>query len=184
MSNIDQIQQKIGSLYQGLQPSDVVISFAMVAYDWFHFADSYIRSAALLESKLPQHWLPVLQLSGHAIECALKGCLVAANVGLPKSHDLIVLAKLGQENGYQLTDPEIAFLVHLSHYYHRDLATGTKHKARYPSNERLGGSVPEVSMFVATIQSLMKQATHRTTSPFREMFEAILESFGRNEFAV
>lgn len=163
MTDIEQIQRKIEKIYQAIGVQPVVnVPPTVQAMEWASRAKTYIAAASIVDKEAPQHWLPVLQMTGHAMECSLKACLVAANIEPPHEHDLIKLYRLAAKHGFQLGGPDFAALVHLRHFYSRDLATNTPNKARYPaSGERLGGSVPSNATFVSIINSLIEQAEQK-----------------------
>jgi HEPN domain-containing protein len=105
----------------------------------------------------------MLQLTGQAVELALKGCLAASAVVPPIGHDLVNLVRQVQSHGFELDSSMCAAIVHLQHFYFQDLATGTKFKTRYPSAqfERLGGAVPSNSTFGHIVTVLSNQAEKR-----------------------
>jgi len=119
--------------------------------------------ASLIDEALPACWLPRLQLTGHAREAALKGCLAAAEISPPETHDLVQLYDVAAEHGYRLSEADLAALVHAGHFYYQDLSTGTKFKARYPttSTESVGGAVPPNSIFQSIARLLVEQARKR-----------------------
>ena len=83
-------------------------------------------------------------MTGQAVESALKACLTSAQTEPPKHHNLVQLYDLASKHGFTLGDPDLAAIVHLRHFYFRDVATGTRYKTRYPTEqmEQLGGAVP------------------------------------------
>jgi len=164
VTDIEQIQRQIEKLYKSIKkPPAVDIPPTLQVRQWVWFAEEYIAAASIIENEARQHWLPVLQMTGHAIESSLKACLVAAGTRPPFRHDLVELYRLAAELGFQLDDSDIAALVHLQHFYFRDLATNTLYKARYPTelSERLGGSVPSNETFVSITHSLIEQAKQK-----------------------
>ena len=164
MTDIKQIQKKIASLYQAIEVDPMVsVPPKQQVKEWAWFAKDYIAAASIVKREAPQHILPVLQMTGQAMECSLKACLVAANTEPPTQHDPVALYELAADLGFQLADPDIAAIVHLQHFYFQDLATGTKYKSRYPTNriERVGGSVPSNATFVSIIHSLIEQAEQK-----------------------
>ena len=164
MTDIEQLQQKIVKLYQAIKVRPVGnIPLTIQFSQWASFAKEYIAAASIVEKEAPQHFLPVLQMTGQAIESCLKACLLATNEWPPNEHDLVKLYKLAADLGFQLPDSDIAAIIHLQHFYFQDLATGTRYKARYPTNksEPLGGSVPRNATFVSIIHSLIGQAEQK-----------------------
>jgi HEPN domain-containing protein len=164
VTDIEQIQQKIAKIYQAIEVQPVVnVPPTLQVRQWASFAKDYIAAASIVEKEAPQHWLPVLQMTGQAIESSLKACLVAANTEPPNQHNLVNLYRLAAELGFQLADSDMAAIIHLQHFYFQDLATGTRYKARYPTNisEPLGGAVPSNATFVSIIHSLIEQAEQK-----------------------
>ena len=163
MTAIEQIRCKIETIYQAIKEPKVNVPLALQVRQWISFAEDYIGAASILEREAPQHWLPLLQMTGQAVESSLKACLAAANIDPPNHHDLIQLYELAAELGFRLDDSNLAAIVHLRHFYFQDLATHTRFKTRYPTklNERLGGAVPSNSTFVSVVHSLTQQATQR-----------------------
>lgn len=165
MSSIVHIQRQISALYASIaERSPLTIPLRVQAGEWLTFANSYSIAATLVAGGAEHLWLPRLQLTGHAVELALKACLAAASTRPPNEHDLVRLCILATDHGYVLSQAEQAAIVHLTHFYHRDLATRTKFKARYPTPnmERLGGAVPYDSTYRGLVQSLCEQAEPRT----------------------
>jgi len=165
VTDIKEIQGQIKKLYQAGKVEPVVnVPPKQQVRQWASFAETYIAAASIVEKEAPQHILPILQITGHAIESSLKACLVAAGIhSAPITHDLVKLYRLAEELGFQLDDSHKAALVHLQHFYFQDLATNTTHKARYPTkqSEPLGGSVPKNSTFDSIIHSLIEQAKQK-----------------------
>ena len=163
MSDIQQIQQKIEAIYRSSEESKVKVPQALQVMQWISFAEDYIAAASIIDGQAPQHWLPRLQMTGQAVESALKACLVSADAELPNHHDLVQLYESASKHGLTLSDPDLAAIVHLGHFYFQDVATGTRYKTRYPTDqtERLGGAVPYNSAFVSIVRSLIEQATER-----------------------
>jgi hypothetical protein len=165
MSNIKQIRQEIQKAYRAIEQQEIGAPLSLQVMEWVSFAGQYISAASIIDKQAPHLMLPRLQMTGQAVESALKACLVAAHADIPTGkdgHDIVKLYELASEHGFHLEEPDLAFIVHLGHFYFQDLATSTKYKARFPSKmEQLGGAVPLNSTFVAIVQSLNKQATER-----------------------
>ena len=164
MTDIERIRRKIERLYEGFEEPKVNVPLALQVRQWISFAKEYIGAASILEKEAPQYWLPVLQMTGQAVESSLKACLAAANTDPPNHHDLIQLYTRAAELGFELDDSDLAAIVHLRHFYFHDLSTNTKFKTRYPTkqDERLGGTVPSNSTFVSIVHSLIEQAADRS----------------------
>lgn len=175
MTDIKQVRCKIEKLYNAIEGPTLNAPLEFQAYEWAHFAGEYIGAASILDKEESRYMLPKLQLTGHAIECSLKACLAAANSDPPSNHDLVQLYELAAMHGFQLDEKSLAMIVHLNHYYFRDLATDTKFKARYPTktSEGLGGAIPGNSTFVSIVRLLIEQAALRASYPFREMFNTL-----------
>ena len=89
--------------------------------EWISFADDYIAAASIIDAQVPQRWLPRLQMTGQAVESALKACLTSAQTEPPKHHNLVQLYDLASKHGFTLGDPDLAAIVHLRHFYFRDV---------------------------------------------------------------
>lgn len=163
MSDIRRIQQQIRASYIARLGQNTPVPLQLQAEQWCLIAQDYMSCATLIDGSSPQRWLPRLQMTGHAIEAALKGCLAAAQVPPPNWHDLVRLYEVAAEQGFQLSDPELAWVVHAGHFYFQDLATGTTFKTRYPASttESVGGAVPEDGAFQSVVNSLVEQARRR-----------------------
>jgi predicted lipase len=163
MIDTEEILKKIERLYEHTKGATVDIPLCLQARIMAQFARDYIAAASTLEREVPQHWLPILQLTGHAVELSLKACLASANSIPPRGHDLIKLYRQAEKLGFELDAPKFAAIVHLRHFYFKDLATGTMYKARYPAkkNEPVGGAVPSNSTFTSIVNALLDQATQR-----------------------
>ena len=163
MSDIQRIQQKIAKIYRAMEEPKIGVPLALQVMQWVSFAEDYIAAASIIDGQAPQHWLPRLQMTGHAIESALKACLVAVHAEPPNHHNLVQIYELASKHGFQLGNSDLAAIVHLGHFYFQDVATSTKYKTRYPTDkmERLGGAVPSNSAFVSIVRSLSEQATEK-----------------------
>ena len=97
MADIEQIQGKIEKLYKAIKAQPVVnVPPKLQVRQLTSFAKEYIAAASIVEKEAPQHWLPILQMTGHAVELSLKACLVAAGTPPPPRHDLVVLTSVPQ----------------------------------------------------------------------------------------
>jgi HEPN domain-containing protein len=160
VKKILEIQNKLQHIYEASAESAVELPLPLQAMEWKCFAESYAKAAKLIAETSPGLWLQRLQLAGQSIELALKACLSASGIQPPNEHNLVKLYCLVSDRGFELNEFEQACIVHLEHFYHQDLATRTKFKARYPTthSERLGGAVPDNSVFEAIVRSLCEQA--------------------------
>lgn len=171
MMDIRQIQAELSADYSFGYSLEVVpvvkTTLNQQAAQWGWFANDYILAASSLDERAPHLWLPRLQVTGQAIESALKACLAAVGVEPPSVHDLVRLYELAAAQGFRLSEPHMAAIVHLGHFYHVDLATSTRYKARFPTSqaEVVGGAVPPHSAFSAIVGSLIRQAKQRSTVP-------------------
>jgi HEPN domain-containing protein len=160
MSPILDIQERISQLYKMAHEPSAKVPLSVQALEWLAFARMYAEAATLVAEHAEHLWLPRLQLTGQAVELALKACLAASESQPPVDHDLVKLYVLIAKQGYLLSEFEQAAIVHLAHFYHRDLATKTRFKARYPAptTEQLGGAVPDDATYSQLIRSLCTQA--------------------------
>lgn len=163
MTDVDAILKKIEELYNNSSATTIDVPLALQAKNFGYLARSYIAAASIVDGHAPQHWLPILQLTGQAVELSLKACLASAGSVPPAGHDLIDLYRRSAALGFQLDAPMFAAIVHLQHFYFRDLATGTKFKARYPTrkSEPVGGAVPSNAVFSSIVDALLHQAKQR-----------------------
>ena len=161
MIDIQKIQKEIAWLYASADDAQIDVPLAVQANQLVSFAKQYITAASIVDKEAPQLILPIIQLTGHAVELSLKACLASKNVDPRKEHKLTNLFRKAQELGFELSESEFAAIVRLQHFYYRDLKTGTDYKARYPTirDEPLGGSLPPNSTFTSIVNSLIKQAT-------------------------
>ncbi|MBA2660935.1 MAG: HEPN domain-containing protein [Bradymonadaceae bacterium] len=129
--------------------------------EWIGFAQQYNEAA----NTLSQHnesilWPPRALLSGHALECALKACLLSKGTEAPRDHDLVNLSDMVIDLGFVLYEPELAAIVHLNSVFFMDLVTLTKFKVRYPadfSEATTRSRVPQ-SFICRIVESLVLQA--------------------------
>lgn len=164
MTDIEKIVNRIGELYMQFMEPSAEVSLALHARELAFRARDYFAAASIIEREGgPPLWLPMLQLTGHAVELCLKACLASVNVTPPIGHDIVSLLQQVQGHGFELDSSMCSAIVHLHHFYFQDLGSGTRHKTRYPSRhaERLGGSVPNNSTFAAIVSKLLDQAEKR-----------------------
>ena len=160
MRSIHEIQKHVGALYKATLESSVNVPLSVQALEWLAFAKDYSAAATLVAEQAKLLMLPRLQLTGQAVELALKACLAASAEQPPVAHNLVELYSLVAARGYSLSESQQAAIVHLSHFYYQDLGTNTKFKARYPAQkaENLGGAVPDDATYVQLVRSLCEQA--------------------------
>lgn len=160
MTKILDIQGEIQKLYKRVREPAYELPLPLRVTQLVSFAKEYSAAATLIAEKAPQLILPRLQMTGQSVELALKACLAARGTEPPFDHDLVKLCDLASNCGFPLSDFELAAIVHLAHFYHRDLETGTRSKLRYPTKrtEKLGGAIPDNSAFANLIHSLCQQA--------------------------
>ncbi|MES9828416.1 MAG: HEPN domain-containing protein [Candidatus Thiodiazotropha sp.] len=164
MNEIDEIERKISELYDSV-PEQILIDvpFSLQFEAWMSFSKSYLSAAAVVENEKPQNWLPIRQLLGQSIELALKACIFAEKETPGHGHNLIELIRICDRKGYKFKSFDIAAIIHLNHFYFKDLSTESKFKSRYPTNnnEALGGVVPEVKKYASIVDALQKQAEQK-----------------------
>ena len=91
MADIDRILGELNRAYQYNQ-SGGEIPLHLRARILCSYAKEYASAAAVLESSGPQHILARTQLTGHALELAMKACVAAAGKEPPRGqegHDLV-----------------------------------------------------------------------------------------------
>jgi hypothetical protein len=131
--------------------------------NFVYYSESYIRAAGVTAADPLRSLLVLMQLTGHAIECAMKACIASTGGKVPQYHNLVNLGDQVLGLGFNVSEQHRAFVVHVNHIYAHDLYTESTYKARYPSRntEALGGSVPPHSAFAELVTSLCLQAKER-----------------------
>lgn len=165
VDEFEEIRKRIAGLYAVAEPEcQVDAPWSLRARQLSGFAREYMNAAETLEKHRPQAYLARLQLAGQAIELAFKACLASKGLAPPKHHDLLQLHAKATELDCELTVVQYAAVVHVHHVYFEDLVTGTRYKARYPTErlEHLGSAVPDGEMFSTIVESLLGQALHET----------------------
>jgi len=160
MADIDAIYNKISSLYRLLPEDDTPIPLELRSGSMGLRAKDYICAAAIIENNGFQHYLPQIQLTGQAVELALKSCIASVGIEPPRGyrgHDLVALYRTVQAHGFEIEEREFAAIVHLNHIFFEDLSTDTRYKSRYPAdnNENLGGVVPKNEVYDAIVKKLV-----------------------------
>lgn len=172
--DIDQIHQDIRRLYDKCEASGTDVPPPLVAFDFASTAREYIHGATVLaaEAGTPLS-RPIVQLTGHAIECALK-CYISAAGTKPHGHDLVALCKKAFELGYSFDERDVAAIAHLSHMYFEDLKTGTRYKARYTAqkDEPSSGTVPPTTWFAQQVDALIRATRDVVPELYRSMFSS------------
>jgi HEPN domain-containing protein len=164
VSRIRDLQEQLERSYSQRDSASIDVPLPIQTLSLISYAQDYLRAAACLAAQEGPATLPLLQLTGQAVELALKGCLASAGKKPPRNHDLLTLYEFAETEGFCLKDDsQLACLVHLHHWFSQDLATNTKYKSRYPptSTEAVGGAVPSHSAFAEIISSLCEQARLR-----------------------
>jgi HEPN domain-containing protein len=163
VNKIREIQQELKEIYATQGPAGIDLPCPIKAQLFRTFAGNYSAAAKLVSEATPNLWLVSLQLAGQGVELALKACISAAGVQPPKHHQLVELYCLAANHGFEISEREQALVVHLEHFYSRDLATDTRFKARYPADrdEALGGAVPRNSDVCGFVETLCNQAENR-----------------------
>lgn len=94
---------------------------------------------------------PDMLLRGLAVELALKAYLIAAGIKPAFTHDLVILTDAAIAAGLTLpSDNSLAAIVHLSHAYFEDLATGIRYVCRY------GGGQVTVDMSFGLVNAIVE----------------------------
>jgi len=130
---------------------------------WLVFAREYLSAAELLCDRDPPIFFPRVQVSGHAIECAVKAYICASGKNVPggtKGHNLVSLLDIAIESGLTVNERDLAMVVHINHQYFRDLKSMTVYKSRYPSGfgEIYGGTIPDADFLRVFISRVCDQA--------------------------
>jgi hypothetical protein len=138
----------------------------LLTLEYIYYAESYIAAASLVANASQVSFLPLMQLTGHAIESAMKACISACRGKVPtgpSGHDLVDLGDSIVGMGFDVSEQHRALVVHVNHLYASDLLSGERYKARYPSKrvEDLGGSIPPHHSLRQLVESLCSQAKHR-----------------------
>ena len=164
MSRIRELKKHLESVYRHGREESIEVPLPIQTLSLVSYAQEYLKAAAYLAALDEPMALPRLQLTGQAVELALKGCLASAGILPPRHHDLVSLFELVEAAGFSLNeDPLLAWLLHLNHWFSKDLATDTKYKSRYPptTSEGVGGVVPLHANFAAIVSALCEQARLR-----------------------
>jgi HEPN domain-containing protein len=163
MNRIREIQKELQEIYSTQGPPDVDIPLPIRSQLFRTFARNYASAARIVSENTPGLWLVSLQLAGQSVELALKACISASGAQPPKHHQLVELYCVAAHQGFEISEREQALVVHLEHFYSRDLATETRFKTRYPTDrdEALGGAVPDNSDLFRIVESLCNQAENR-----------------------
>jgi HEPN domain-containing protein len=163
VNKIREIQQQLKEVYATQGPGGIDLPLPIKSLLFRTFAYNYSAAAKLVSESTPGLWLVGLQLAGQSVELALKACISVAGVEPPKHHQLVELYCLAADHGFEVSERDQALVVHLEHFYSRDLATETRFKSRYPTDrdEALGGAVPDNSDLLRVVESLCKQAESR-----------------------
>ena len=175
MTTAKEVQARLQRFYEDLPilPPERAPLY-MHAIEWVGFATMYSDAARELSEVDPRFTLPRLQLSGHAAECALKACIVSSGEVPDKNHDLVAHADAALSLGYRLSEPQIVQIVHLNQNYFASLTSGTKFKARYPTQYFEGRREPAVSSMLIEmlVKELCRQATAVNDARNRDAFLA------------
>lgn len=126
----------IAARYSSLADDAVAVSDTASQLDktleWFGYSETYAQSAERLSLHGPELYLPWQQLAGHALECALRGCLQSAGFDPPVPHDLIALFEQAESFGFQLRESDLTMIVLVSHAYSQEPDIGTRYVPRHP----------------------------------------------------
>ena len=106
------------------------------AVEWLGRSDMYLAAAEELAREPDLFSFARIQLSGHAIECALKAAIVTFGRRPERHHhDLSVYADTALALGVRMSEPELVIIVNVNQHYFRSLWSGAKFKARYPTEK-------------------------------------------------
>lgn len=160
MRTAREIQDKLKKLHQRGLAAGLLVPRYLQVQAWIQFAMEYLAASTEL-SKLFHVSRPWMQLSGHAIECAIKAYLCAVRSNVSREHDIVKLIDVAVAAGLSISARNLAMIVHVNHQYSSDLRTTTRYKARYPSEriEQSGGSLPDQASLVQIVESICQQAT-------------------------
>src|SRR5262245_64582760 len=123
VTDIAKIKKQISAGYERFAAErGIDVPLFLQARQLLSGAADYIAAAGILDEDGHHTW-PRLQLTGHAVELALKACLASAGVTPAHGHDLVAFFEQAQQHGFDLDEPSCAALVHLHHFYAQDLAT-------------------------------------------------------------
>lgn len=126
----------IAARYSSLADDAIALSDAALQLDktlaWFRYSETYAQSAELLSLHGRELYLPWQQLAGHALECALRGCLHSAGFDSPVLHDLIALFEQAESLGFHLREPDLVMVVLVSHAYSQEPERGARYVPRRP----------------------------------------------------
>lgn len=128
---------------------------------WTIYAKEYLAASVVLRALEAPLLHPWAQVSGHAVECALKSFLCAVGTSVPQNHDLIGLLDLARPLGLTVEDRDIFLLADINHLYFTDLVSRTRHKARYPTDrsELFGGTIPDSEFLTRVVHDFCNQAS-------------------------
>ena len=134
--------------------------------EWMFFAQQYVEAASLLDDSAIADNVAKLQLSGHAVECALKAFLLTTTQSNPKTHDLLALGKSAEDAGCHVTEIQAIAVFQLSLSYSMDIATNTRYKARYPTRdfESKVRATPSHDSVAELVANVLTQVENRLTN--------------------
>ena len=131
--------------------------------NWVSFAEEYLSVASVIHSHAPRRTRARMQVSGQAVECALKAFLVASKLIPPASHDLIQLCERAEEASLLVTEIEASAIFQISLDFFQDIGSGVKFKARYPSATTESFRLPVVQhhVVIEAVNSICRQSLAR-----------------------
>jgi len=159
-------------------PPNEDVSVFLHTIEWVGFAQHYNEAADSLSQRSgPVSDLPRILLSGHAVECALKACLVTKAHDVPRIHDLIVLSDRVLNFGFVLLEPELVAIAHLNSVFSEDLVSLTRFLVRYPSNQSEANFQRHVSQISVAriVDSLIAQVTKYNGNANRKPWSGVDE---------
>lgn len=160
MRTAREIQGHLEALYQTIPDAASGVPRYLQVHQWVYFAKEYLAASSRLNGERLHMIRPWMQVSGHAIECAIKAYLCAVRSKVPKEHDIVKLVDVAVAAGLSISERNLAMIVHVNHLYSCDLRSATKYKARYPSKhmERSGGSLPDMGSIKQIVDETCQQA--------------------------
>lgn len=163
VTKIQILSHRLSGLLEDSSESGEQLSTAWKVRDWNSFSEEYLFAAACLRSQDSLCIRACLQVSGHAIECALKACLASTGRPVPGTHDLVSLCGQVEMAGFHVTEMQALALFQLSLHYFRDVGTGTKFKSRYPmeKSESSETPIPVHSAVSQLVESLLHQSLQK-----------------------
>src|SRR5688572_12018806 len=122
MPTFSQYNAQLSTLRQADELSKRVTPAYLKTLEYVLYAESYISAASVVAGS-QNLLLPLMQITGHAIECAMKACISATGgepLKGPDGHSLVSLGDRILSLGFEATEPQKALVVHVNHLYASD----------------------------------------------------------------